>query len=332
MHAGEVDHFEARARAIEALERAVVPAVLPYTRDLWPIAAAMLQFPPCAPDGRSVADAGPESWHAALSEITALGFDAVEVPSAWLPTYDLEPGRLSEFRAVLDALSLNLVATTVVRRSVIDPKHGLEHLATTHRALDAAAALRAPLVCLGLHEPLLPDQARATWFWTRPGPTNPDDRATWDLAVSRYRELADHARAVGVDISLEMYEGTYLESADSAVRFLADIDRPNVGLNPDIGNLVRQQRAVEPWESIAVKTLPHANYWHVKNYLRLEEPESRTVLTSPAPMASGIIDYRRIVGYALSVGFRGAFVTEHYGGDGLAVGAMNRDYLRSLLP
>jgi sugar phosphate isomerase/epimerase len=332
MRAGEDGQAEARERAIEVLERAVLPAELPYARDRWPIAAAMLQFPPYAPDGRSVADAGPEFWHAALAEITGLGFDAVEVPSAWLPTYDLAPGRLSEFRAVLDALSLNLVATTVVRQSIIDPRHGPEHLATTHRALDAAAALRAPLVCLGLHEPLLPEQARATWFWTRPGPTNPDDRATWDLAVARYRELADHARELGVLISLEMYEGTYLDSADSAVRFLADIDRPNVGLNPDIGNLVRQQRAVEPWESIAVKTLPHANYWHVKNYLRLEAPDSGTVLTSPAPMASGIINYRKAVRYALSVGFRGAFVTEHYGGDGLAAGAMNRDYLRSLLP
>jgi hypothetical protein len=49
-------------------------------------------------------------------------------------------------------------------------------------------------------------------------------------------------------------------------------------------------------------------------------------------MATVVINYRKAVRYALSVGFRGAFVTEHYGGDGLQVSSMNREYLRSILP
>ena len=35
---------------------------------------------------------------------------------------------------------------------------------------------------------------------------------------------------------------------------------------------------------------------------------------------------------AIDSGFRGAFCTEHYGGDGLSVSATNREYLRRILP
>jgi len=111
------------------------------------------------------------------------------------------------------------------------------------------------------------------------------------------RELADHAREVGVEVSFELYEGTYLGTADSALRFLADIDRDNVGLNPDLGNLIRMQQPIEPWESMAVKTLPFANYWHVKNYARAENPNAGIYLTSPTSLAAGLIDYRRAIAF-----------------------------------
>ena len=35
----------------------------------------------------------------------------------------------------------------------------------------------------------------------------------------------------------------------------------------------------------------------------------------PAPMEFGVIDYRYAVRAAVAAGFRGAFCTEHYGGD-----------------
>jgi hypothetical protein len=56
------------------------------------------------------------------------------------------------------------------------------------------------------------------------------------------------------------------------------------------------------------------------------------VLTAPAPLPSGVIDYRTAVAVVLDAGFSGGFCMENYGGDGLAVSAANRDYLESLLP
>ncbi|MBI0385026.1 sugar phosphate isomerase/epimerase, partial [Streptomyces albiflaviniger] len=105
-----------------------------------------------------------------------------------------------------------------------------------------------------------------------------------------------------------------------------------VGLNPDLGNLIRQQRPIDTWEYLVSVTAPRTNYWHIKNYARLEDPATGTVLTHPTSLELGIVNYRAAVAYAIAHGFRGAFVVEHYGGDGLSVGATNAAYLRRILP
>jgi alkanesulfonate monooxygenase SsuD/methylene tetrahydromethanopterin reductase-like flavin-dependent oxidoreductase (luciferase family) len=73
------------------------------------------------------------------------------------------------------------------------------------------------------------------------------------------------------------------------------------------------------------------NYWHVKNYFRMEDPLRGTVFTTPASLDAGFVDYRKAVTQAVQGGFRGAFLAEHYGGDGLWQSARSRDYLRHLL-
>lgn len=322
-----IDRWEA-ARVLSAID---LPLQLPHTPEDWPIAAAMLQFPGQTAQGISLREAGPEKWFRDLSIIAAEGFNSVEIPSAWLPIGEMDAGEHAEMKAVLEDVGLSVCATSVVRRSIIEKGREAENLALTHAAIDATAAIGSPLICLGLHEALQPQQLDVTWFWTMPTHHNPNDRAKWDQAVAGYQELADHARDVGVEISLELYEGTYLCSADSAVAFLGDIDRDNVGLNPDLGNLVRAQNPIEPWESMAIKTFPHANYWHVKNYSRVELPQSDLYLTTPSPMASGLIDYRKAIAFAIAHGFKGAFLCENYGGDGLSVSAENRRYIQRLL-
>jgi sugar phosphate isomerase/epimerase len=277
-------------------------------------------------------DAGIYYWSGVLQEIVEAGFDAVEISTTWLPVGEMSSVQREELEGLLASLGVKLVGIGVARKSVIDPIYGEENLGITHRVVDAAAALGCPVVCLGLHPRLGPADLRGTYFWTQGTAKHADDREDWKVAETRLREVADHAASVGVEISLELYEGTYLGDARMAVRLLEGIGRTNVGLNPDIGNLVRIQEATASWEVIASICLPHANYWHVKNYMRLEVPSKGIYVTSPCRMMDGIINYRKAVRYALECGFRGPFVTEHYGGDGLSVSGSNRDYLRSLLP
>lgn len=303
---------------------------LPSAAD-WPIAAAMLPFGAATPDGTPWHDAGPRAWAGALAEVAAAGFTEVDLTDSWVRPGDLPPHRLQELAEVLADAGLRPPALSAIRRSVIDPVDGDDNLAYSHRTLDAAAALGCSVVSVGLHRPLTAQQRRAQWFWTVDGPRDADDERTWERAVTRLRELGEHAARLGLELSLEMYEDTLVGSSESAVRLVRDIGHDAVGLNPDLGNLYRLHRPVEPFLDAVAACLPSTNYWHVKSYTRLEDFPSGTVLSAPAPMRSGSMDWRTALRMAVAAGFSGPFCVEHYGGDGLSVMADNRDYLRGLL-
>jgi sugar phosphate isomerase/epimerase len=146
-------------------------------------------------------------------------------------------------------------------------------------------------------------------------------------AVTRVAELGRHAAELGLELTLEMYEDTYLGTGASSVRLVTEVGLDNVGLNPDVGNLIRLHRPIDDWQETLRATLPHANYWHVKNYARDENPATGSYTAVPVPLELGLINYRHAVRDALALGF-----CEHYGGDGLSVSALNRDYLRRVLP
>ncbi|SNY91214.1 Sugar phosphate isomerase/epimerase [Cohaesibacter sp. ES.047] len=303
-----------------------------WTRDNWPIAAAMIPFPNTLTDGRLVQDMPASHWEETLSEVAEAGFSELDPTDSWLRIADLEASRLDEFLAVTRSLDLSIPAISTSRRSVIDPENGDENLAYCHRVIDTASKIGAEEVTFGLFGALTDEQKKALWFWTVDGEKNPDDPAVYNKAVARIRELGQHAAEQNIEVSLEMYEDTYIGTADGAVRFVEDVDLPNVGINADIGNLIRLHRPMEHWQEMMAKIAPFLKYWHVKNYIRVEDPVTGAIMSHPATMEAGIINYRAAIKLALKHGFKSAFLCEHYGGDGLTIAARNRDYIRSILP
>ncbi len=305
----------------------------PWTAETWPIGAAMLQFPGDLPDGTTLTDAGPDRWRPALREVALAGFEHVDLTDSWVRPGDLDPDRLRLLRGAAADLGLAFSVISVTRRSVIDPDPEVAeaNLAYALRTVEAAPHLGVGTVCLGLHRPFTPAQREATWFWLAQGAEDPDDPAVRDLAVDRFRQVGERAASLGVQVSLEMYEGTYLGTSEGAVGLVRDIDLPNVGLNPDIGNIVRLHRPVEDWRVMLERMLPYTNYWQVKSYLRDHDPRTGAWFSAPVPMETGFIDYRTAIGMALDAGFSGPLCVEHYGGDGLSVAAQNRDYVRRIL-
>lgn len=301
-------------------------------RTNWPIAAAMIQYPGTLPDGRSTQDQSADEWSATLADVSDAGFTELDPTDGWLRIADLEASRLDEFMGVVRDHGLTIPAVSTARKNLVDPLHGEAHVAYGHRLLDTAAAIGAKAVSFGFFGPLNEAQKKALWFWTVQGERNPDDAATWALGTRRVRDLGRHAADLGLEIALEMYEDTYLGTADSAVRFVTDVDLPNVKINADLGNLIRLHRPVEHWQAMMEKVAPFAGYWHVKNYIRIEDETTGAVMTAPAPLEFGLINYRTALRMALAHGFRSALLVEHYGGDGLSVSATNRDYLRRILP
>jgi len=302
-----------------------------YTADTWPIAGNMMPFGPVAPDGTPNVEAPASSWARQLKQVADEGFEFVDPTDAWLSIGELTDERFSEFVSVMNDSGMSVPSISSTRRSVIDPKRGDDYLRMAHVLIERAPRLGATIVNVGLMQDLLPAQQRALWFWLADGYHDPDDAGVRSLAVARIRELAGHAAQVGVEISLEMYEDTYIGTADDAVRFCEDIGHPACGLNPDLGNFVRLHREIEDIPTMFAKVLPYANFWHIKNYLRDVDPATGAIMTFPVPLVMGIINYRVQIRAALALGFHGPFVCEHYGSDSLGVSAVNREYIKGVL-
>jgi len=302
-----------------------------HTAENWPIAAAMLPFGSVDSRGGPIHDAEPEEWAKHLRVVARSGFTEVDPTDTWVRVADLSPERLADFRGVLADAGLTIPAISTSRRSVMDPEHGKEYLAYSHRLLDVSAELGVPMVSFGFFQEFTPAQRKALWFWLADGWHDDETPEVRSHAASLIRELAEHAQSNGQQITLEMYEDTYVGTADGAIAFLEEVGHPACGLNPDIGNFVRLHRPLEPVAEMLDKLLPHTNYWHVKNYLRDEDPDSGQVMTFPVPMDFGLINYRAAITQAIGLGYRGAFLCEHYGSDAITVIARNRAYIRDIL-
>lgn len=304
----------------------------PFTAETWPIATCLHGFPPVDARGMSMHDAPAEVWDDMFAEIADVGFSLAELADSHVRPADLEPARRDEFLSIARSHGIGVPSVHLQRRSVIMPGHEQANLAYAHRTIDAAAEWGMRVFSTGLHQPFSDAQKKALWFWTAQGPKDPEDPDVWQAAVSRLRELGEHAASVGLIMSLELYEDTYLGTADSAVRLVEEIGLDSVGLNPDVANLIRLHRPVEDWRELYAKTLPYANYWHVKNYTRDEAADRSWATSVPSTLEAGLINYRQVVRDAVALGFNGIILTEQYGGDSLGVCATNQEYLRSVLP
>lgn len=300
-----------------------------FTAENWPIGANMLGFGNKTSDGTPLLEASSTVWASQLRQVKELGVDQVDPTDAWLPLAKLSDERVEEFRRVLDSEGMTLSSISMTRNSVVDVENGEQNLRDAHRFIELAPSFGVTVVNTGFMQAITEKQAKAIWFWLEDG--HVDDPALRDLAIERVRELGDAAKAQGVQLSLEMYEDTYVGTADEAVSFITDVDHDAVGLNPDLGNLVRLHREVEPWEDMFEKVLPHSNFWHIKNYTRDYDPATGAYSSAPMPLKYGYINYRKVIRRALELGYTGPFCCEHYGSDSLGVIAENVHYIRQVL-
>jgi sugar phosphate isomerase/epimerase len=299
------------------------------TAESWPIAANMLSFGATAPDGGHIKDAPASVWASQMRQARDLGITQIDPTDAWVPLARLSDARVEEFRSTLDDAGLTIPSISMTRSSVVDREKGEDFLAEAHRLLDIAPSFGASVVNIGFMQSLTPAQADAIWFWLEDG--HHDDPALRDLAIERTRELGDHAKKNGLQLSLEMYEDTYVGTPEDAVAFLEDVDHEAVGLNPDLGNLVRLHRPMPHPTDMYETVLPHANFWHIKNYTRDFDPATGAYSSAPMPLKYGYVNYRQVIRRALELGYTGPFCCEHYGSDSLGVIAENIQYIRQVL-
>ena len=124
-------------------------------------------------------------------------------------------------------------------------------------------------------------------------------------------EVAGMAADLGVEISIEVHQHSIVDNSWSALHLLELIDRPNVGVNPDLGNIYwTYDIPEESCEAAIVALAPYAKYWHCKNLYRVYIPEKERAIFVQAPLPDGEIDYRFAISAMLDAGYRGYLAIE----------------------
>ena len=129
-------------------------------------------------------------------------------------------------------------------------------------------------------------------------------------------EVAKVAADLGIEIAIEIHQNSIADNSWSALHLLSLIDQPNVGVNPDLGNIYwTYDIPEESCEDAIVALAPHTKYWHCKSLYRVHIPNLERSIFVQVPLPEGEIDYRFAIAALLAEGYDGFLAIEgvHFG-------------------
>jgi sugar phosphate isomerase/epimerase len=239
------------------------------------------------------------------------GFAGVEVSPHWLDIVGLQQSEMQQVRDEALAVGLAVAGVNINRCILTRHRRAQEHLALLHRAVEAANWLQAPLVTLSLSMPLGsgPAVVRGCDF------LEIERKETADCLG----RLAEYAGERDIQLSLELHDDGMLDTAGLCLDMVSRVRAENVGVNPDLGNLVRSTVDAD-WRETLQWLAPHANNWHVKNYRQ----------GRPSPVWDGDIDYVAAFQIMRAAGYDGWVSIESYFDEVLDLQTRSLAYLMPL--
>ena len=261
-----------------------------------------------------------------------VGFVAVEIEDRWIGIEAMSAEELAELRSMASDEGVELTLK-LHHRDLHTPEVATTNETSVMRAIQVAEAIGAPLVSIGLPTPpsaLASVSRRLGRSWNGSGHEMPDEAFT--RTASALRRLADAAVDAGVDLSVELHQGSIVDNSSRLLRLLDMVDYANVGANPDIANnLQTSPDPGETWRDAIENLAPRANYWHVKNLRRFEVPGREPILIRRA-LHEGEIDVRWAISVMHAAKFTGMIVVEGPGnGDHMRAVEEGRHYISYLL-
>ena len=250
-----------------------------------------------------------------LAELHRVGFRGIEL-NAGLTGFDSDQREAAvEVRRELEGAGVPGVAVRGARGtgSVVAPSVAMQNRQRLRETIQMASWLGAGIVNTTLGTPLVdpggPGADRGEL--TSQGSSrlaSPDD---YEHTADVLREIADFAADLGVALSIEVHQHTIADNSRSALHLLGLIDHPNVGLNPDVGNIYWTYAEPEETPEAAIVALaPHTNYWHCKNVQRVYFPELEHAIYLHAPLPDGELDYRFAIKAMVEAGYDGCLAIE----------------------
>jgi sugar phosphate isomerase/epimerase len=253
------------------------------------------------------------------------GFQGIEVSPQWLDIAHFSDAELLEVRdeAAASGLAISgLNINRILRRGTASlgqrprvvrgsPDPALQSL--LERAIDVAAILSASLVTLSFSLPLDGCTRQLLRGCDLP-------HAERDENAAFIRTLAARARPHGIQLSLELHDDGLLDTPELCLDMLERVAAENVGLNPDLGNLVRSYPNSD-WRTALKSLASRTNNWHVKNYRG----------SQPSPIWDGQIDYAEAMQIMRAAGYTGWVSIESYFGDVFDLQAKSLAWLKRLV-
>lgn len=274
----------------------------------------------------------PEDWAGQLRLIAKLGFRQLDLSDFWLALATLDQAALTKLSQAMADVGLTAIGASVVGAELHRSDRREESIAWVQAALANAARLGLGHVTIGLQPkpgPAAPPGSRPGWANNTGAPQFTD--AQFRSVARDLHDLAAGAADLGLGLSVEMHERTMVNSASNVLRLLEMAGHPNLGVNPDLGNVIRAPwPLVETWFQTLDAVAPFVRYWHVKNVTRLDLSDGNAACVV-ADMDKGTIDYRAALARMRTAGYAGPLVVEHHAsGDPFAVAAGAKAYLDGL--
>lgn len=231
-----------------------------------------------------------------FSRLAKYGYDAVELKGE-ISNYSVdEVNRLQEefHLEVSSVLAWNIYP--IPGRDLASPDRVERFAAMRYGAqcIDFAAAVGAPLLIVlpvpaGRTAPVGNPQGEKAWLEAA--------AQEWELAVESVKKSAEYASRHGITLAVEpinRYESYLVTTAEDALRFITDVDEPNVKINLDAFHMNIDE--VDPAAAIRLvgEKLVHM---HAADSNRLAPGRGHT-------------DFKAILAALKEVGFSGTFVLE----------------------
>jgi sugar phosphate isomerase/epimerase len=241
------------------------------------------------------------------------GFVGIEISPRWLDFHTSTSRELLDLRREVVDAGLVVSGLNISRCILTRTTEATSHWLRLTRSVEVAETLEAEIINCSLSMPTLPSPDRPPLL----GRDVPETE--FQRSVELVTDLAHRASRVGVKISLELHDDGLLDSADLCLRFMNQIQAPNVGVNPDLGNICRAG-PVHDWEGALKLLAARTNCWHIKNYRQGEG----------APLWDGDIDYNRALAIMRKSGYKGWVAIESYFGNVMDLQRRSLEYLKHL--
>lgn len=287
------------------------------------------------PSQRDVFGEMPPREHRApyLRAVKALGFDGVEIPAT--TGQGVAEAAARELRRELEDAGLPAVC---VRGGgpIAHPRHGA---ATLERLIDTvqfASWVGAGVVNVTIVTPAThPDGpgARRQGEPVSQGASRTASERDFEMTAERLRQVGRRAGDLGLDVAVEVHQGSIADASWAALHLIDLIGLPNVGVNPDLGNIFWQyETPEESCEDAIVALAPRAKYWHCKNLKKVHIPEFHRAIFLRVPLPDGDVDYRFAIAAMARAGYEGYLAVEGAReGDQLTQDGRSAAYAREIL-